>query len=193
MPPLLGWTVPRGPLGYFAGRAMADGNADMAHEVVSRLHLTGSERVLDIGFGPGVGVARLAAALPEGEVCGVDPSPTMLRLAESRNEDAIRAGRVDLRLGTAGDLPWPDDYFDGVCSANSVMLWDPLDAAVRELRRVVKASGHIAIGVHEWSGRHFRPPRELDEEVTAALHAGGFGDVSLSRAAAKSGDALYWS
>lgn len=186
------FAVPSGPLGSMAGRAMARGNADMAHAVVTRLGLTGSMRVLEIGFGPGVGIAELAAAVPEGEVCGVDPSAPMLRLARKRNARAIAAGRVDLRLGTAGALPWPDEYFDAVCSANSVMLWDPLDVAIRELRRVTKPAARIAIGVHAWAGKHFVPPRALDVEVTAALHEGGFPELGLTRESADSGDAFYW-
>lgn len=186
------FAVPRGPLGYMAGRAMARGNADMALSLVSRLTLSGCERVLDVGCGPGVGVSALIASLPDGLVCGIDPSPMMLRLARRRNATAVAAGLVDLRQGVASRLPWPDDYFDAVCSANSVMLWQPLDAAVRELRRVTKPSGHLAIGVHEWTGRHFDPPRALDLEVTAALRAGGFDNVRLDREPAKSGMTLYW-
>lgn len=52
-------------------------------ELVSRLHLEGWERVLDIGCGDGRLTAEIARQVPRGEAIGVDSSPEMVRWAQS--------------------------------------------------------------------------------------------------------------
>jgi len=66
---------PHGPLGHLAGLVMRHGNTDMEQAAVDALTLHGSERVLEIGPGPGVGLRLLADRLPGGHATGLDPSP----------------------------------------------------------------------------------------------------------------------
>src|SRR5262245_63807321 len=72
---------------------------------VSLLDVQRHDRVLEIGFGPGLAVREISRLAVEGYVCGLDHSEEMLRQARSRNAAAIRTGRVDLRLGSADCLP----------------------------------------------------------------------------------------
>jgi ubiquinone/menaquinone biosynthesis C-methylase UbiE len=168
-------------------------NADMARAVVGMLELGGTEEVLEIGFGPGVAVAALVPRLPGGHVCGVDPSPVMLRQASRRNRPAVRAERVQLRLGTAGALPWPDQHFAAVYSVNALQFWH-LDADLQEVRRVLIPGGQLALGVHEWAGKARRdaPTRDLAREVPTALERAGFDLGDVKRVRARSGPALYF-
>jgi ubiquinone/menaquinone biosynthesis C-methylase UbiE len=73
--------------------------------VVSLLDVQPSDRVLEVGFGPGLAIAGLSALTPNGMVFGVDHSEVMLRVARRRNAAAVRAGRVVLRLAEADALP----------------------------------------------------------------------------------------
>jgi Methyltransferase domain len=107
---------PRGLVGRFVGKAMANGNAGFNGWVVDTL-CTELEprRILEFGFGPGVATARLLAAFPTAELFGVDHSATMLAAATSRNRAAIAAGRLRLVRSEASavstcaplDLIWP--------------------------------------------------------------------------------------
>lgn len=84
----------------------------------------------------------------DGAVCGVDPSTEMRRLATVRNRAAVRAGRVDLRLGTADATGFPDEAFDHVVSVNNVALWPDLEAGLCELHRVTRSGGALVIAWH---------------------------------------------
>ena len=79
-----------------------------------------SNKVLEIGFGPGIAIREAAARASGGLVCGVGHSEVMLGQARRRNAEAIRVGRVDLRLGTAERLPSFDAAFDKVLAVNSM-------------------------------------------------------------------------
>jgi trans-aconitate methyltransferase len=54
-----------------------------AKELIPKLHLTGSESVLDVGCGDGKITVEIARALPKGRVVGVDSSPNMIKLAKA--------------------------------------------------------------------------------------------------------------
>jgi ubiquinone/menaquinone biosynthesis C-methylase UbiE len=128
--------------GRLVGMIMARLNADMEHAGVELLSLRGDERVLEIGYGPGIGIAALLAALPQGHVAGIDPSPVMYRQASRRAE---AAGRADLRIGEVSSLPWPDAAFDGVLAVNNAQFWPDPAADVAEALRVLAPGGCVVI------------------------------------------------
>ncbi|WP_158013461.1 class I SAM-dependent methyltransferase, partial [Carbonactinospora thermoautotrophica] len=110
--------LPRGVLGRIAGWIMSRGNADMERAIVDALPLSPDTHVLEVGFGPGVGLRLLAERCPAGRVAGADPSPVMVRQARRR----VPSG-VELVEAGVSDLPWPDGTFDAVVSCNNIMLW----------------------------------------------------------------------
>ena len=105
--------------------------------LVSRLP-SGGGRVLDVATGTGL----VAAALLERgfEVTGLDQSPDMLDLAQRRF-----AGRVELVEGSADDLPFPDASFDHLTFTYLLRYVDDPAATMRELARVVRPGGTIAM------------------------------------------------
>jgi ubiquinone/menaquinone biosynthesis C-methylase UbiE len=97
-------------------------------------------------------------------VAGVDHSNEMIAQATARNEDAIKARRVDLRLGFAGSLPFEDNVFDKALAINSMQIW-PDVAGLRAMERVTKEGGIIALGFTPYSGQ---PKDRLPEILTIA-------------------------
>ena len=146
---------PRGLGGRLAGWIMAT-RASNRHRnvwVVSLLDIAPTDRVLEIGFGPGVAIREMAARAVDGTVCGVDHSEVMLRQARRRNAEAVRAGRVDLRLGTADRLPTFDDRFDKILAVNSMGIWNDPDRCLESLRTLLRSDGTIAIASQPRSPR----------------------------------------
>ena len=96
---------PRGAAGSVTGWVFAHrpSNRQRNRWVVSLLGVQPTDRVLEIGFGPGVAVAELVRA-GAGHVYGADHSPVMLRQASRRNAAAIRsaAGEIEDLLRSAG-------------------------------------------------------------------------------------------
>lgn len=99
-----------------------------------------ADTVVDIGCGPGTAVrhaARLGAT-----AIGVDPAPVMLRIARLVPA-ASAGGRARFALGSAEDVPLPDDSASVAWTIASVHHWKDLDAALREAQRVVRAGGRF--------------------------------------------------
>lgn len=172
---------PRGVLGWLVGHAMARKNRERSAWALSRLAPQAGERTLEIGFGPGVDVARLAAAVgADGFVAGIDPSREMLRQARRRNRAAIREGRVDLRPGSAGALPFAGAGFDAVLSVNSAFFWPDLGAAMGEIARVLRPRGRVLVVLQPlWKGAVPADAAEWGERVARAM-----ADAGLAKAEA---------
>ncbi len=113
--------------------------------VVSLLDVQPTERVLEVGFGPGVALAELAGRATRGQVYGIDHSKTMVQQASRRNAAAIRADRVHLTHTAVDRLPSFDQPLDAILAANSAGFWpDPVER-LRQLRQLLRPAGRIAL------------------------------------------------
>jgi SAM-dependent methyltransferase len=161
-------------------------------------HLTSGARLLDVGCGPGTITADLAGAVAQ--VTALEVTADALDLA--RAEIARRAvTNVEFAVGDVHALDFPDDTFD-VVHAHQVLqhLGDPV-AALREMRRVTRPGGIVAVRDSDYAGFTWWPELpELDEwldlyervargnggepdagrRLLAWAHAAGFTDVTPS-------------
>ena len=154
---------PQGTLGRLGGVIMAHTNADCGAWVIDLLEVAPDDRLLEVGFGPGVVIQRVAKLA--GHVAGIDQSREMVEQARARNAAAIRDGRVELRYGSVESLPFGDNSFDKALAINSMQVWPQAVAGLREIRRVMKAGGSIALGFTRYSGQ---PNKGVAEALTAA-------------------------
>jgi ubiquinone/menaquinone biosynthesis C-methylase UbiE len=166
---------PRGILGRLGGIIMARTNQQCAAWVIDLLGIQPNDSVLEVGFGPGVGIQLLAKSVSGGYVAGVDPSEEMVQQAKARNVKAIESGRVDLRYGSVESLPFEHDTFNKALAINSMQVWPDAVAGLREMRRVMKLGGRIALGFTPYSGQS---KSGLPEMLTAA----GFTEAHLVEA-----------
>src|SRR5262249_13527227 len=131
-----------------------------------------SESVLEVGFGPGVGIAFLAKSASAGWVAGIDPSAEMVEQARARNARAIGAGRVELRQGAVKRLPFENATFDKALAINSMQVWSDAVGGLREIHRVLKPGGRVVLGFTRHSG-------QAKAGVTAMLTAAGFAGAHV--------------
>ena len=140
--------------------------------VVQALRLPAGSRGLDAGCGIGLQALLLAEAVgPTGHVTGLDLSPSFLRYAEKTVAECGLSDRISFREGNVRQLPFDDDTFDWVWSADCVgyPVGDLLPVLL-ELKRVVRPGGMVAILA--WSSQCLLPGYPLLE---ARLNATGSG------------------
>lgn len=168
---------PRGAAGSVTGWVFAHrpSNRQRNRWVVSLLGVQRADRVLEIGFGPGVAVAELVRA-GAGHVYGADHSGVMLRQASRRNAAAIRAGRVTLVSAPADQLPAVlDGPFDAILAVNSLGFWPAPAERLTELRRRLAPGGRIAIASQpRCPGATAGTARSAAAEVENLLRSAGF-------------------
>ena len=168
---------PRGAAGSVTGWVFAHrpSNRQRNRWVVSLLGMRPTDRVLEIGFGPGVAVAELVRA-GAGHVYGADHSGVMLRQASRRNAAAIRADRVTLVNAPVDRLPAAlDGPFDAILAVNSLGFWPAPAERLTDLRRRLAPGGRIAIASQpRCPGATADTARSAAGEVENLLRSAGF-------------------
>lgn len=100
------------------------------------------DSVLDVGCGTGVAAcAALNGVGQQGTVAGLDANPDMLSVARRKSK------RIEWREGRAESLPFPDAKFDAVVSQFAFMFFEDRPAALREMMRVLRPGGRMAVAV----------------------------------------------
>lgn len=124
-------------------------------DTLSALRAGAGTRFLDAGCGGG-GACILAAGLGC-EVTGLDASQALLAIASEQ----VPGGRFV--QGDLEQLPFPDRHFDAALAANSVIFAEDIQQAMRELQRVLRPGGRVA--VTSWG----RPEQVEMRDVFAAV------------------------
>ena len=162
-------TKPRGAQGVVMGWLMEGLNGAQNRATVDALDPPPGAAVLEIGFGPGHALQMLARSRPLGLVAGIDHSELMVARARRR----LRADRgdaaLDLRVGDAGDLPFPDERFDVVFAVNSFHLWPDKERALAEMAGVLKPGGDLMLSIRDFRAEgRFEPAGKGAETAKAA-------------------------
>ena len=130
--------------------------------LLDEVRLRPGDCVLDVATGPGT-VARLAAQRvgPSGRITGADIAEPMLDIARSKLR-ASNAAPIEYLQSPAAPLGARSATFDVVLCQQGLQFFPDRPAALREMRRVLKPNGRIAVAV--WT--------EIERnEIFAAYHA----------------------
>jgi len=131
------------------------------------------DNVLDVGCGPGALTAHLRSV--GAEVAAIDPSPPFIEAIRTSFPD------VDVRLGTAEELPYDTAVFDAALAQLVVhFMTDPV-AGLRQMARVTRRGGVIASCVWDgptgalapfWDAVHVIDPDVEDEALLSGASMG---------------------
>lgn len=147
--------------------------APWAPRVAGAAQVQPGDQVLDVACGTGVLTrAAAAAAAPNGLAVGLDVNPGMLAVARRLSPD------IEWRAGRAEGLSFDEHAFDAVVSQFGLMFFDDRQAALREMLRVLRPGGRMAVAV--WDALETSPGyaalaallgRLFGDEAAAALRA----------------------
>jgi SAM-dependent methyltransferase len=148
--------------GQFMGRY----SEPLAAEFLTLVGVADSDRVLDVGCGPGALTALLVERLGASAVSAIDPSESFVAAARARLPG------VDVQHGSAEALPYDDDGFDFALAQLVVhFMADPV-AGLAEMARVTRSGGVVAASVWDYAGGgaplsvFWRAVNEVDPDAT---------------------------
>ncbi len=137
-------------------------------------------RVLDVGCGPGMLTAELAARAGEENVTAIDPSPPFVAATTARFPAA------DVRRGRAEELPFADESFDAALAQLVVHFMKDRVGALREMARVTRPGGTVATCVWDHGGgagplsRFWEVAHRVDPAVGGEAHLPGSSEGELA-------------
>lgn len=136
---------PNGFIGRLIGERMLRQHALETTWSIELLDLQPTDRVLEIGFGAGRGLALILERTPNGQVVGVDLSATMVQSAARRNNTACTRGYLSLLRGDVAALPFNTPYFDKIMSIHTFYFWPDSYILLLQLLTLLVSGGRCVI------------------------------------------------
>jgi cyclopropane fatty-acyl-phospholipid synthase-like methyltransferase len=173
---------PSGLPGIFTSNFMIKNNQKNYDRLVKDLVIHPGDKLLEIGYGPGVGINMVAKLCPSCTIHGIDFSKLMYQRASNYNKEFIDDGRVDLRFGDFLESTF-DSSYDIVFCLNVVYFWNELIPPFRKVWSILKEGGrfHIFMAHKNMLIEKKAPDSVFNkyslEQVMEALHAAGFKSV----------------
>jgi len=173
---------PRGFWGKVAGRIMARRPSNRGRNIwtIDLLGLRPGQRLLEIGFGPGLALERAASPLDgSGFIAAIDHSRVMLEQATRRNGPHVAASRMALRVASVETIPDFGVPFDAIVAINTIGFWPDATARLRELRRRLVPGGRMAVTVQPRSkGATRRMTDRIRRDLERDLRASGYVSIT---------------
>jgi len=130
-------------------------------------------RVFDIGCGTGRLLRAAAARWPGARLFGIDPAARMISEAARLNPGA------GFQVARAEELPFPDRSMDVVLSSLSFHHWVDQSQALREIHRVLRPGGLLALADHAfWPASLFNRRVRSRPALRALIEAAGLQTVA---------------
>ena len=152
------------------------------HRTLGLLEPREGEGILDVGAGPGLLMADIAAVVgPSGHVTGLDASGSMLAAAHRRLDAMPISDRITLLEGDAADLPFPDASFDAATATQVYEYVPGVDRALAELHRVLRPGGRALILDTDWASIVWNASDQARMDRVLAAWVERFADPHLPR------------
>ncbi len=180
---LVTFNVPADAYARFMGRF----SEPLGTLFAEQAQLRPDQRALDVGCGPGALTAQLVARLGASGVAAIDPSKSFVAAIRSRFPG------VDVRHGTAEDLPFPDDAFDAALAQLVVHFMSAPVAGLREMGRVTRPGGVVMASVWDHAGdgsplsTFWHAARDIDPQAVDESERAGSREGHLAELCAAAG------
>ena len=134
---------PHGFLGEVVGWILAAKNEERSSLAVEKLDPQPGDKVLEIGFGPGVTIQKIFNECEDVFIAGIDVSEVMVKQASNRNRKYINENKALIKRGSVENIPFEENYFDKAIVINVCHFFpDPVEN-FKEIKRVLKPGGTL--------------------------------------------------
>src|SRR5690606_13640747 len=123
-------------------------------ETIHALHLKETDKVLDIASGTGEPGLTLATEVRQGKVFLTDLSENMLDIASATAKEK-NIDNIEVAVCDACQLPFANNSFHAVSARLGFMFFPDMALASKEMYRVLKPSGKIAVSVWDAPEKNF--------------------------------------
>ncbi|XP_021363558.1 uncharacterized protein LOC110456860 isoform X2 [Mizuhopecten yessoensis] len=174
-------------IGRHVKKLLEKNNAVLEMEAVRLCDIQPDHQVLEVGFGPGIGIQAACHLIEDGNgtVQGIDISSLMLETATERNGKFLQTGKLILHLQDVADSTFDSNTFDRVFHCNCYYFWKDSLQAAKELYRVMKPRSimvttldHDAI-INAQKKNLLQYGKPDPEEYIHVLETVGFRDVRM--------------
>lgn len=132
---------PTGFLGRLVSSLMIKGNRSYYETVLKDLKIHSNDKILEIGYGPGIGINLISKRFETCDIYGIDFSELMYTRATNRNKQFIDNNRVYLLFGDFVETDISTSDFDKIFCINVVYFRDNLQKPFERVKSLLKDDG----------------------------------------------------
>ncbi len=125
------------------------GNAFLNDFVSELMSVQPYDRIIEIGFGTGNLIKKMAQHIDKGFIEGVDLSGTMVSIAQKRNKDSIGKGKVKIFKGNFDEIPYEKEIFTKACSVNTLYFWLKPQHTAKKIAKILKPEGKLILAFED--------------------------------------------
>ena len=174
---------PTGWFGNYSSRIMIRGNHDKYNTLIKDMDIQPDNKILEIGYGPGIGIQMIWHLCTSCIIHGIDFSRLMFKKASKYNKLAIGQSKVHLQFGDYLETNFTQNQYDKIFCLNVIYFWDELSKPLQKTHSLLKTDGGFYIYM---ASAHFLNEKKAPdnvfnkysiEQVVAALNSAGFSRV----------------
>ncbi len=154
---------PRGLFGHLVGKAMEMENRDRVLWAVDELGLSPGMNVLEIGFGPGIGLEKVCSIDGIGKVYGIERSSLMVKKAKRRNKSSIKNGKLIVSCCENPPYQMTENSIHCIYAVNILHHVENSSALFDEIDRLLADGGIVSFTDQPHFGR------EIEDELPSTL------------------------
>ncbi|MEA5616614.1 class I SAM-dependent methyltransferase [Cronbergia sp. UHCC 0137] len=175
---------PTGLFGHLLLKMLNKNNAAMNDLVLQMLKLETGNRVLEIGFGGGDLIDKIVNTKKPILTVGIERSLDAVTLCQRRFQQIINQNKLELHLADATKLPLPNDYFNQICTVNTIYFWIDTAQVLSECHRVLIPGGKLVIS---YASKAFLEQKKFTQhgftayettQIETILKAAGFTEIN---------------
>lgn len=175
---------PSGYWGKLVAKMMNKRNAKFYTEIIRILNVKNGEKVLEIGYGPGLGIHLLANSNTACSIHGIDFSELMYNEATKTNKTFIEQEKVNLICGDLLTTDFKNEKFDKIFCLNVIYFWDDLNTIFEMILSLLNKGGMFSIFMtheKEFQNKKFAQDfcKYSIETVKIELIKAGFCDIDF--------------
>ena len=140
---------PTGLFGNISSNVMVKGNRNKYNTLIKDMDLQPNDTLLEIGYGPGIGIQMISQIHESFVIHGVDFSKLMHKKASKLNKSDIDKNKVQLQYGDFLQMPLAQNQYDKIFCLNVVYFWDELNKPFEKARSLLKTGGSFYIFMHD--------------------------------------------
>jgi cyclopropane fatty-acyl-phospholipid synthase-like methyltransferase len=160
---------------------MIKGNKANYEKLIKDLDLQPGDKLLEIGYGPGLGINMIAKACTSCIIHGIDFSKLMYQRARRYNKQYLDDSSVLLQYGDFLKTPVVSSEYDKIFCLNVVYFWNELQEPFKKVLSLLKAGGTFYIYMADRDALKKAPDAVFNkysiEQVVDALKSVGFANV----------------
>lgn len=136
---------PSGRFGRLVSIMMDMRNREFYEKIIIELDLKSSDRIYEIGYGPGLGINLIANSITDCSISGIDFSELMFEQATKRNKKFVDAGIVNLKYGDLLTSAVDNEQYDKVFCVNVIYFWSELTKVFEKIYSMLNDGGRFCI------------------------------------------------